>query len=574
MNRRGADLAPAAVTVQRDPALQIPLLLSPLAAGCRVLEFCVAGHSRLVSATEGFLPGEFSVCELPAGGLTAYAEHSRWPLRSISWQGDTVATDESSFDLVLLTGFGRLVEGKSLARAAVCEAKRLCRPGGSIAWSENNAWALWMSLAQLGQRGGWSLAAMQQQLRTHGWETVGDYLFTPDALRPGYAIPLRHCDVPPEVVQQVLREQFLPLNRAGLRPCLKGLAATLARRPWAQRFGPAWHVTASQAVALSANAASPRDEVRTPFLDRLVQHALQGPACPLALLVRRTHAVVVPTWDNVRRQLVYCKLPLSLAGWQALTAQQTSLVRLAQLPPSAVTAPQLIAVGKFEGQPYHVESALEGTGGGRIRAPLDTLVSRAMAALIRFQTATRQNDVNVVTSLWNQRLEELNAAGLIESAQWSQIAAAVRRQLGPVPKTVVPCAVFAHNDFHLGNVIFDAQTQVSGILDWDLADELGLPVCDAIHLTLSAILRRKMQPRGQALLALARGEYASDRRALSDYFQALEIPDDLAPWLPFYAATHLWRLSRHAAFSPPGTPQAAGLQHQAAELVTAVLPGS
>ncbi len=85
-----------------------------------------------------------------------------------------------------------------------------------------------------------------------------------------------------------LREQFAPLNRSGWRQGLKSL-----RRRW--RVGASvgsWHQDSSALVARRGGET----ELAGSLLDRLTSQAIGSTAQPLLLLVRLTHALVVPVY--------------------------------------------------------------------------------------------------------------------------------------------------------------------------------------------------------------------------------------------------------------------------------------
>jgi len=67
-------------------------------------------------------------------------------------------------------------------------------------------------------------------------------------------------------------------------------------------------------------------------------------------------------------------------------------------------------------------------------------------------------------------------------ADVSDLKTLCRRDL--LGKRVV--TVTAHGDFSLQNLIFDAETtNLTGVVDWDLADITGWPVRDLMHLLVA-----------------------------------------------------------------------------------------
>lgn len=389
-----------------------------------------------------------------------------------------------------------------------------------------------------------------------GWALV------PGAERPNYLVPLANPRVPAAIERDVLGQQFLPLNRSGWRQRLRGLAARAMLWPGLRRWAPAVLVEAEPS---SAGDGPEKGTIQpaapaTSFTEEVVSHALGETAVPILWMVRLSHSVVVPCWVPGRQTVVFAKLALSpLAA--AAQGRQAAFVRwLSESGQAVVPVPPVLATGNHRGQDYLVEEGLPGTGGGRIRLPLDRLLPPATAALVELARASADSaDVDRARSLWRSRLAALGEhPWLAGQADWRSVAERAGQALSRLSRSVV-----SHNDFHLGNVIYDRAGQLTGVLDWDLADAEGLPATDLIHLLVSVALRRRRTTKTAVLAGLAAGRFPAEAAAWSRYAQAIEIDAELARWLPLYVATQVWRLIEQARFAPSASRGAGEMANQA-----------
>jgi aminoglycoside phosphotransferase (APT) family kinase protein len=93
------------------------------------------------------------------------------------------------------------------------------------------------------------------------------------------------------------------------------------------------------------------------------------------------------------------------------------------------------------------------------------------------------------------------------------------------------------------NVLFEpGEMRLSGVIDWDLSKEFGLPLQDLLHFILSNHRRRHGWCIGQAVVRALEGELfdADERSALERYLQLLGLHETLfAPLLVMYWAQHV-----------------------------------
>ncbi len=394
----------------------------------------------------------------------------------------------------------------------------------------------------------------------------------PGARRPAYLIPWQNPHVPAELERAVVTAQFAPLNRPGWQGKLKALLAGLAARGRGRWMAPAMLYEALPRGAgrrgregNSPNGSEPSDPAGVSFTEELATAVLGVPATPILWMVRLTHSVVVPCWVPQTQRLVFLKLPLSPRGSAALNAHRAFVEWIRDTWPGAdaLPVPRVMASGSYRTQPYLIESALDGMGGGRIRAPLDQLLPGATDALGNLQAPCRC-DPSQAQQLWNQRLNGLTEHPWCAAREgFDRLGQAARRQLD-----LLRWATIAHNDFHLGNVVYDRQLRVSGVLDWDLADRVGAPALDLIHLLVSVALRRRRRPdKADVIRQLGKGQFPAEAQAWERYARHLSLADNLNRWLPLYLVSQLWRLTLQAEYETPDSPAARQMADQAARLI-------
>lgn len=184
------------------------------------------------------------------------------------------------------------------------------------------------------------------------------------------------------------------------------------------------------------------------------------------------------------------KLPLINTAAARMRENANHLVRLAQaeglLEEQRRLFPQSLAEGNFEAQPYYLESFLSGRS-------IDQLPSEhADAALIEkvftFWFTVQQRMVRTVKvtehvfqSVFGDLLARMQAWLKLERAErerlqrmqdyWQRTFAGRELGLGIV-----------HGDFSIKNILIEPSAhQVTGVIDWDLADFFAPPLLDVLH---------------------------------------------------------------------------------------------
>jgi aminoglycoside phosphotransferase (APT) family kinase protein len=235
--------------------------------------------------------------------------------------------------------------------------------------------------------------------------------------------------------------------------------------------------------------------------------------------------------------LVYLKVPLSRAGGAAHARHYRLITRLRRLCPG-VPVPEPLAFGETQGHRYGIEAALTGTPGARVRGNIDQLVARAASALAGLHRGTRSNRVGATGQMWQRRMRS------VARQQTTRERKGIEGLCNSFVESLtrLPFTVTAHNDYHLGNVLFEECGSVSGILDWDSADLHGLPGVDIVHLVVSSYRRRTGAPLGQTISRWLSGHGKIEEEVFKGYCDAIELPVDLTWCVTLYVGVELWRL--------------------------------
>jgi aminoglycoside phosphotransferase (APT) family kinase protein len=147
--------------------------------------------------------------------------------------------------------------------------------------------------------------------------------------------------------------------------------------------------------------------------------------------------------------------------------------------------PVIRQTGRFDGQHYSVETRLPGGRAGQyLRAPAvrDDVATEGLRFLVRLQTLSRVDTV-LDAETWNRQFQPMvDAVGAFverhdPAGVYERISRAVR---DPLLGQSVPL-VFAHGNFWIGNLLFDPDRGLTGVIDWDSAVDRGLPLVDLLY---------------------------------------------------------------------------------------------
>ncbi len=210
--------------------------------------------------------------------------------------------------------------------------------------------------------------------------------------------------------------------------------------------------------------------------------------------------------------------------------------------------PSLIRSGVYAGHAYSVESLLPGASLTRDASPRSR--SRAMdtaaSYLQEFHKRTAVSEA-ITPETWLADVAPMLAAvGRLAAehgiGRYARFGASLERSL--VGQTVP--FVFAHGNYWLGNILFDSNGAITGLVDWDLGTARGFPLADLYHLYLRDASLRKRGGLGSVIAEVDRA-LASGRRPplpLEQYAVCLKIPDAL--WRPLLQLYWVAHIAQHA----------------------------
>jgi aminoglycoside phosphotransferase (APT) family kinase protein len=312
-----------------------------------------------------------------------------------------------------------------------------------------------------------------------------------------------------------------------------------------------------------------------PLVGRLLAqlaHELPGqfpqgaPAIVRGIRTRSDVAVFLLGERPANQVSVVLKLPLSRDAERSTELHRQVVATLherAELHEFCRLVPRALAWGTFEGQAYYLETALDGVAASdllRQQAAPAQLKQAASAAIGQLHRGTLQR-VQVDDTLF-ATIAGNDLAALARMAEGWPEPALLRSRVQALEALLrqeifgreLPFA-WGHGDYWPGNILVrPSDGALAGIVDWDRAAPLQLPLLDIFHLLA---FTRQMQQRsevGEEIVGyLLPAQYDPTERALIDQeLSALCLPESpaflraatLLYWLRFAAAN----LARYPAF--------------------------
>jgi len=238
-----------------------------------------------------------------------------------------------------------------------------------------------------------------------------------------------------------------------------------------------------------------------------------------ALLVLGTGALVAVAKDAQAGSLVVVKLPLDPTAAAACRKAGSNLEALLADPRTPVWLRGLMPrpLGRFaEGHDEaFVQQRLPGSTGvelAAIRRQAEAFAERAETLLRRWHLETARRTL-VTEELYATLATPLAARGLALIARHDREVAA--RAAQAVQAAIVGLTlplVQSHGDYWLKNLLLDDVTgEILGIIDWDRAQPLGLPLLDLLHLDHTT-RRLRLDPGFHAAIASINDELATEAR--------------------------------------------------------------
>ncbi len=233
------------------------------------------------------------------------------------------------------------------------------------------------------------------------------------------------------------------------------------------------------------------------YLDRLLHHLnkLEGsqwrPEQRLHVLAGGKVQLVLGNKEMPTRPKALLKLPLVPHAEIRLRENAKTLTRLRETQELASEQrglfPQVLAHGVFENQSYHLESFLAGRSLDQLpaattRTPgqIQKILQCWLALQARFVQPRRVSETifHEVFMKPAQAVQEWLELGADDCARMRRIYDAWHRQFAD--RELVLGLV--HGDFSIKNIMADPNTlEITGFIDWDLADFCSIPLLDVLH---------------------------------------------------------------------------------------------
>jgi len=173
-------------------------------------------------------------------------------------------------------------------------------------------------------------------------------------------------------------------------------------------------------------------------------------------------------------------------------------------PALASRCPRIILCGTASGLFYSVETAVAGNDGASIlkagRTNKNDMILESARFLADLQRASRHHDGSTGTTSdthaserhdWQPHFDAA-AARVGELADRAGCVSIYRELLAEIRAELAAHrldAVYSHGNFWLGNALFDDGNHLTGVIDWDSADEHALPALDLLYLLVRSYKR-------------------------------------------------------------------------------------
>jgi aminoglycoside phosphotransferase (APT) family kinase protein len=223
------------------------------------------------------------------------------------------------------------------------------------------------------------------------------------------------------------------------------------------------------------------------------------------------------------------KMPITVAAAAGLARETATLASLhgdVRLGEWRGLLPRPLATGTIDGHPYRVDSVLPGAS---ISGPLTDPIARAallggaaqtVAALHQATARTVRADSEIREMWIDAHIAELER----RMRQHRTHAPLLRRLHGELHDSLAGRTLSAgriHGDYWLGNLLFAGAGSTSpaptGIVDWETAAPLELPLHDQLHLVLyTRRLIAKRELGGIVRQLLGAGGWSADEQAVLD----------------------------------------------------------
>jgi len=197
-------------------------------------------------------------------------------------------------------------------------------------------------------------------------------------------------------------------------------------------------------------------------------------------------------------------------------------------------APHFLSGGSFLSQTYSCETKVLGVVVDEPIPRMEVLVQKAAELITRFHEETCKGIIlneAAYQRLFGREFSILKSYVNEEyKGRLGQVEEDLKRQVMGKELRVVWC----HGDYKIENVLFDDRNwEVSGVIDWDLSRENGLPLLDIFYLLLykDSLFSKKSIGRVLRERALKMDFTALERSVISAYAAQIKVSEEFWPAL-------------------------------------------
>jgi aminoglycoside phosphotransferase (APT) family kinase protein len=268
-----------------------------------------------------------------------------------------------------------------------------------------------------------------------------------------------------------------------------------------------------------------------------------------------SHVLLFLFADDRKTPVLVAKSPRLPNDHAFLDREAANLRALASLPLDAAdSVPRVVAYREMRGSRVLLQTVLPGApmSPAVVRRRPDACVRSVMHWVTELHRCSRAFSGGVGLSMRRAIADTLHPleAALHESGEAKAMLARTHRLMAPLAASMVP-RVVEHGDLSSPNILMDDDGKL-GVVDWELADPVGLPAVDVFFfLAYVAFAREDAARTSRHVDAFAKaffGPRAWARRWVMEYAKQLMLPARALPslflltWVR-YVATLLGRLS-------------------------------
>jgi aminoglycoside phosphotransferase (APT) family kinase protein len=243
------------------------------------------------------------------------------------------------------------------------------------------------------------------------------------------------------------------------------------------------------------------------FAGRLLDELSATGCIPSPTLLRyyvRPKGVVVLVTGRPDERGAVVRLPLDDAAERSCLRHHAAIEALAadpRLPPALRRLfPRPIAHDRIGGQAYFVESGMPGEAGRRYYSRSRDRYHRALGYAARVLRALRRL-TEQRTVIDDEEFVRLCGGwlGTLRTTVDAELAGTLERVERCLRRTLVGTRLplgWHHGDFNFANLLYAPDDTVTGILDFEVFDPLGLPLIDLLLILAHHPIRRQGRPIG------------------------------------------------------------------------------